>query len=352
MTREDHYHSVTRKLLKLFRQGRLTEVESVEVEPEYGHVVKIKYRNETIRVTRGGDVGLNSAAAYEVANDKAYTKYLLERAGFSCPRGRAFLMPWWVDQIRPRLAAQGFDAMTDTSTLLEYVHAELGLPVYLKPGDGARGLGVWHCHDEEQISRILDEYARERVKIAIVEEVVSLPDYRLVILDGRLIFAYSRTPLSVTGDGVTSIEDLLAKLQREFAEKGREIRWDLHHEHVRARLRQDKRKITDVPQPGEIVTLLDISNMSAGGSAEDLTAIVAPRWRNLAIEAAKCMGLSFCGVDLACSDLRDASGDYVIFEVNATPGLDHYGATGPEQEKIVEDLYAAVFNRPNGQLKW
>ncbi|MEU5881405.1 hypothetical protein [Spirillospora sp. NPDC047279] len=346
MTREDHYPSVTRRLLKLYREGRLTEVASVEVEPEYGYIAKIRYRNGAIRITKGADVGLNSSTAYELANDKAYTKDFLERAGFSCPRGRAFLLPWWADQIRPRLAARGFDAMVDTRSLPEYVRAELGFPVYLKPGDSARGLGVWRCHDEEQIDRVLEEYARERIKIALVEEVVTHPDHRLVVLDGRLIFAYARMPLAVTGDGVATIEELMTGLQDRVAARGREIRWDLHRERVRLRLRQNNRKLTDVPLEGEIVTLLDISNLSAGGTAEDLTGVVAPRWRDLAIDAAAAMGLTFCGVDLACPDLKDPAGDYVLFELNASPGLDHFGATGPGQESVVEDLYVTIFNTP------
>ncbi|MBE1533166.1 hypothetical protein [Actinomadura algeriensis] len=351
MTREDHYPSVTGRLLRLFRRGRLGEIASVEVEPEYGYVVKIVYRNGAVRVTKGADVGLNSSAAYELANDKAYTKFFLERAGFSCPRGGAFLLPWWADDIRPRLVARGFDAMTDTRSLPEYVRTRLGFPVYLKPGDSARGLGVWLCHDEKAIARVLDEYARQRVKIALVEEVVTLPDYRLVVLDGRLVLAYSRTPLSVTGDGTASIEELTAALRSRLEAEGREIRWDLHHERVQARLLRDGWKPADVPRPGEMVTLLDISNLSAGGSVQDLSDRVAPRWRELAVEAAGSLGLAFCGVDLACADLTDPSGDYVIFEVNATPGFEHFVALGPAQEAVVDDLYATIFNTPPGGME-
>lgn len=346
MAREYHYHSVTRRLLRLFRQGRLTEVKAVEVEPEYGHVAKITYRNGAVRITNGSDVGLNSSAAYEVANDKAYSKFFLEQAGFSCPRGRAFLLPWCAEYIRPRLVARGFYAVSDTRSLPDYVRTDLGFPVYLKPGHSARGLGVWLCHDEEQVARVLDEYARERVRLALVEEVVSLPDHRLVVLDGRLILAHTRKPLAIIGDGISTIEELMAELRSRLEASGREIRWDLHHEHVQARLHRDQRKITDVPRPGESVTLLDISNLSAGGSIDDLTGLVAPRWRDLAIEAAGCLGLNFCGVDLACADLKDPGGDYVIYELNANPTFDHYRATGPAQEAFVEDLYVTIFNNP------
>ena len=59
-------------------------------------------------------------------------------------------------------------------------------------------------------------------------------------------------------------------------------------------------------------------------------------------------GLTFAGVDLACSDIRSADADYSVIEVNAAPGLDHYAAVGERQARIVRDLYARVLNLDPG----
>jgi glutathione synthase/RimK-type ligase-like ATP-grasp enzyme len=88
----------------------------------------------------------------------------------------------------------------------------------------------------------------------------------------------------------------------------------------------------------------DISNLSAGGTADDVTDRVARRWRELGRDVAESFGLAFCGVDLACADIASEDADHSILEVNATPGLDHYAAVGERQERLVRDLYALVLN--------
>ncbi len=91
---------------------------------------------------------------------------------------------------------------------------------------------------------------------------------------------------------------------------------------------------------------LDISNLSAGGVAIESSAVVAPRWRELALRTASALGLRFAGVDLACADITLSDGAYAVLEVNATPGLHHYATVGAEQDRLVRDLYARVLNAP------
>ena len=96
--------------------------------------------------------------------------------------------------------------------------------------------------------------------------------------------------------------------------------------------------------PQEVIQLIDLSNLCAGGTALDLTDRIHPRWATLAIDLASYFSLRLTGVDIACHDLTSGLGDYAILEVNGTPGLDLYGAAGEPQESIVRNLYAQVFN--------
>jgi glutathione synthase/RimK-type ligase-like ATP-grasp enzyme len=102
--------------------------------------------------------------------------------------------------------------------------------------------------------------------------------------------------------------------------------------------------MSSVLDAGQTVQIHDISNLSSGGTAIDVTVTVAERWVDLARSIAHDFGLRFCGVDLAVMDIEDDGGDYVVIEVNSTPGLDHYGSVGAEQEAIVCDLYARVLS--------
>lgn len=41
--------------------------------------------------------------------------------------------------------------------------------------------------------------------------------------------------------------------------------------------------------------------------------------------------------------LSEPPGFFVILEVNAAPGLDHYATVGKKQKRIVEAMYRKVF---------
>ncbi|HYN94600.1 MAG TPA: hypothetical protein VES42_12185 [Pilimelia sp.] len=339
-----HYPFVTRMIARLYDEGRLPEVAAVEIEPEYGYVTRITYRNGRHRMTRASDVGLNSAAACEVVRDKAYTKHFLRRWGYDCPAGEAFLLGWWADRLRPRLREHGTTDVRSADRVLAYVADELGYPVYVKPVDGSKGVLVWYCDTPALVERVLALYEAERVRVAVVERAVELPDFRLVVLDDTLISAYQRLPLEVVGNGHASIGELLGMLQVAFRRAGRDTSLTLDDGRIATRLQRSGLTLDSVPAPGRRVPLLDVSNLSTGGTAVDLTATVAPRWRDLAIDIARQFGLRFCGVDLACADLESGAGGYSVIEVNGTPGLDHYGAVGAAQERVVSDLYARVLN--------
>ncbi|MGY0231795.1 hypothetical protein [Longispora urticae] len=349
MTGQDtprHYPFVTRMVDSLYRGGLLTNVATVQIEPEYGYATRIRYNDGSSRLTRGNDVGLNSGAACDVMRDKAYTKHFLRLAGVRCPRGEAFLLTWWADRIRPALARHGAAPARVADQLAGYAAAELGFPVYLKPVDGSQGVNVWRCADGAEIAHVLAGYEEQRIRVALVEEAVDLPDFRLVVLDGELISAYRRVPLTVVGDGRSTVAELLAGLRNEFHRTGRDTTLRTDDPRIAARLRRSGLDHGHVPGAGEHLPLLDISNLSTGGTAVDHTDSVAVRWRDLAIGVAHEFGLRFCGVDLACADLTSGHGTYSVLEVNAAPGLDHYGSVGAAQEHVVRDLYARVLNTP------
>jgi D-alanine-D-alanine ligase-like ATP-grasp enzyme len=338
-----HYPYVTRMLLELERDGLLPHVKTVEVEPQYGYAARITYLDGRVRLTHGGDVGLNTGAACDVLRDKEHTKFLLEARGFVCPRGRAFLLPWWATAIGPNLASKGFSAMQAVGEATSYVRAELGYPIYVKPVRGSQGRRVHRCEEDADLDAAAVEFEAARVRVIVVEEAVAMPDYRLVVLNDRLISAYRRVPLAVIGDGHTSIRELLDKVAATFAAEGRDTRIQQDDERIARRLRRVAMEWSSVPASGERVQLLDISNLSAGGTAEDVTSSVSPHWRTLAADVARSFGVAFCGIDLACVDIT-APSEYSIIEVNAAPGLDHYASVGPAQEDVVRRLYAEVLD--------
>ena len=90
-------------------------------------------------------------------------------------------------------------------------------------------------------------------------------------------------------------------------------------------------------------TLLDLANLSLGGTARNCLEQMNPALLALAGRIAAALHLSFCGIDLFIADLRDPASPYQIIEVNSAPGLDDSVFTGPAQGSRVDDLYLRVF---------
>jgi D-alanine-D-alanine ligase-like ATP-grasp enzyme len=176
----------------------------------------------------------------------------------------------------------------------------------------------------------------------LVQEVCTGHDYRVVVLDGKVISAYERVPLKVTGDGRNSIRQLLRKLHQEFCRTGRDTCIPMQDPRILQRLRRVGQNLSTVPMKGESVQLLDVANLSLGGTTIDVTEHLHPTFAKLAANIARDMDLRFAGVDLIAADAGAPVDDYRILEVNSAPGLDHYASSGPEHEANIDALYLEV----------
>ncbi len=340
----EHYAYVTRSLMHLFHEGRLTNVTAVDVEPKYGYTSRITYTDGSHRVTYGNDLGLNPGASEDLAKDKGHTKFLLRTIGVECPRGEEFLLPWWVEAIGEGQRKRGNDDMLVADIASGYIQGNLGYPVYVKPVAGSKGIGVRKVRSENELEECIRDLDEQRSRVMVVEEAVDMPDYRIVALDGELISAYERVPLGVVGDGVSTIRQLLERLQIKFEKDGRDTILDMADPRHIAQLARQGLSHDAVLLDGTKVTIADISNLSAGGASVDVTERIAQRWVDLAAYVADNFNLRLLGLDLACEDITDGLSRYSVLEVNSTPGLDHYASSGEAQKQIVDDLYTRVLN--------
>ncbi len=338
-----HYPFVTRTVIDLFGCGALPNVRSVEVEPEWGDATRITYRDGQQRMIYGDDVGLNAGAGPYVVADKAYTKHFLQRSGFATPAGRTFLFPWWADRLR---ASHPGAALVTTADAERHVRESLGLPVYVKPVTGSAGKGISRCEHAHELAGALAELDALRERAALIEEAVDMPDYRLVIVHGELITAYRRDPLSVLGDGTSTVRALLHAVDRALRDSGHHLDVSVDDSRIASSLRRRGLSANSIPAIGERVVLRDISNLSAGGTAHDVTPHVAERWKRLARALTASFRLQYCGIDLACADITDPAADYSILELNAEPGLEHYASAGAGQHRVVREFYTRVLNSP------
>ncbi|MFA6050539.1 MAG: cyanophycin synthetase [Candidatus Paceibacterota bacterium] len=304
----------------------------IVMEPVWGIVGQIVYKSGRKRYFRYTSIDANTMGASEVARDKGYANFFMKKMGYRTIPGRTFYSNEWADTIGSN---DGIDE--------GYKYARsLGFPLIVKPNDGSQGNGVSLVHNKEDYYHSMRAIFKHH-RIALIEEYKKGTDYRVVVLDDKVISAYERIPLSVMGDGKSNIQKLLSKKQKTFKDLERDTRINMKDPRIKVKLREQGLTLQSIPKKDERIFLLDNANLSSGGDSVDVTNIVHPEFKKMAIKLTKDMGLRLCGVDLMIvGDIKNKPKNYWILEINSAPGLDHYAKIGPEQDKIVENLYLEV----------
>ncbi len=270
-----------------------------------------------------------SAIAVDIASDKDLTTSLLGAAGLPVPRQ---------------------ESMRSVEAAVRAAE-RIGYPVVLKPLDGNHGRGVVLDNASEDDVRAAFEVAREESRrgVVLVESQIVGKDYRCLIIDGRVAAIAERVPASVTGDGTSTVEQLVDTANAD-------PRRGVGHEKVLTRIKVDEAAAAlvrdqgfamgDVPPEGTHVKLALTGNMSTGGISIDRTFEAHPENVEIAEEAARMVGLDIAGIDFICPDItepvRETGG--AICEVNAAPGFRmHTHPTIGEPQFIAKPVVDMLF---------
>lgn len=268
-----------------------------------------------------------SSIAVDLASNKQKTKTFLHKANIPVPEGEVIF------------------AIDDLDEAIE----KTGFPLVIKPNDGNQGKGVSLniLTHEEAVSAF--HKAKCYSSAILVEKFFRGNDYRLLLVDYKVVAASMRTPACVTGDGVSTIRQLIEK------ENDNPLRGDDHEniltkikvdEVVEESLKSQDMSLSYVPFKGRKVHLRKTANLSTGGTAEDVTGLLHPEVKSMAERAARAIGLDICGIDYISEDisqpLKKAKG--AVLEVNAAPGFRMHthpfrGKPQPAGEAVIDMLF-------------
>jgi len=306
----------------------------VHLEPVHQRVGQLITPDGRRFYFRGANVDLNTLGSTEIAKDKDWAAHFMEDLGYPVPEGKAFYSARWCKRL-------GSDLGQDAA--FEYAQ-ELGFPVIVKPNSKSQGMGVQKVDNREDfLAAVKLVFNVCRDPVVLVQKPVVGDDYRILVLDDEAIAAYRRTPLSVVGDGKSTIYDLVVKKQEVFIVAGRDTRINVNDTRIPIKLSSTGLCLSSVPVCGEKIELLDNANLSDGGEAHDVTDILGDSYRKMATQLTYDMGLRFCGVDIITPEPIDQPiRNYTVIEINAAPGVDYYTRVGYRQQKIVEGLYEKI----------
>jgi cyanophycin synthetase len=248
--------------------------------------------------------GLTSSIAVDIACNKELTKQMLEDASIPVPSG---------------------DIVVDEEDL-EYAIKRINYPIVIKPLDGNHGKGASINVMDFEAAKVGLEHAQKYSRKVIVEKFITGHDFRILVINHKMVAAARRVPANVVGDGKLTIMQLIDQ-------ENLNPRRGYGHENVLTEIEIDKDTnelldllnytIDTIPQKGEIVYLKSTANLSTGGTSIDVTDMVHPENITLAERVSRIIGLDVCGIDIMAENLtqplKESGG--AILEVNAAPGF-------------------------------
>lgn len=249
-------------------------------------------------------IGSNTMAiSVDICCDKYMTKKILEMNSIPVAKG---------------------NKVGNTIELLKMAK-DIGYPVVLKPQFGSKGAGVFvNIVNERELLKAYQSIT-EKTNDVIVEEFIDGRDYRVCVVDYKVVAVAHRVAPYVVGDGIKSIKALIDDINSDSLRgEGHEkpltkIKLD---KELDMHLKRIKLDLNSIPKIGEKVTLRDNANLSTGGLSEDCTDIISEENIRICERAAKALGLDICGIDISTNNIAKSLNEYgIIIEVNAAPGI-------------------------------
>lgn len=270
-----------------------------------------------------------SCVAVDLAKDKHMTKQLLQENDIPVPNGEI--------------------VSSEKSAVL--IANELGYPVVIKPLDGNQGKGVTANIDNEERLYTAYQLARRYSRDVVIEKYIEGKDYRILVVGNQVSAVAERKPPFVQGDGVHTIMELVAELNKDSNRgEGHEkpltkIKLDTITKEL---LSRSGLTLTSIPKRGEIIYLRENGNLSTGGIAIDCTESIHPLNKELAVKAAKVIGLEIAGIDVVMDDISRplTRENGAIIEVNAAPGLRmHLHPAEGKSRNVARDILDYIYSQ-------
>jgi cyanophycin synthetase len=209
---------------------------------------------------------------------------------------------------------------------LEATITKIGYPIVLKPLDGNHGKGasINITNWEDAVEGLA--YAQKYGRRVIVERFITGFDFRVLVIDNKIVAAAKRVPANVIGNGKSTIQELIDTANED-------PRRGYGHENVLTQIDVDrdtldllkKAEMTTetIPKNGEIIYLKSTANLSTGGTSVDVTDMIHPENIFLAERISRIIGLDVCGIDIMAENLTQPLKENggCILEVNAAPGF-------------------------------
>lgn len=287
----------------------------VNLEWLAGDYLAVEMKDRTIPVVRF--VGPESAVSSAIVRNKQSAKELLATAGVSVPGGKQV-------------------ASADEAVRAQ---AEIGTAVVVKPLKGHMGHGVTvNISDAASIRHAYNRAAVSGRRV-IVEQYVEGDEYRAHATPQECVGLFRRILPSVTGDGHSTVEELVEK-KNELRKRNPSTRRSPIPVDAVAEGFLGRNGLTwnSILPEGQTVIVRDVNGLTSGGESEQCLEIASEEIKTTAVKAVAAIpGMHWGGVDIL---VEKTTGIPYVIELNSDAAF--YGSVFPIYGKP-RDVGAAMW---------
>ena len=259
----------------------------------------------------GYNFGLNSSSSAALCKDKCAASEVLAHSRIPHIPHHLFVSPDDAHQIE----------QTGSWEKLYRLLEEYGAAV-CKPNEGAGGDSVWKVRTQFELEKAAQEIFRPFRAMALSPYFEIKTEYRAVVLDGEVKLIYAKQLPTVTGDGKSSLFDLLLAYRK--------------NNRLVSNLEFSPQELNRIPAAGEECRLSWKFNLAQGArpAVLEMSSIHYPILAGLARNAAQALAMRFCSVDIA-----DTESGYRVMEVNSGVMMECFALFSEDNYRAAKGIY-------------
>lgn len=295
----------------------------VEILDKDDNFIRLKKDNKIEYIKQATKTSADSYIAPLIMENKEVTKIILREKQLNVPKGIK---------------------IKSISEAMENIHRFKGRDIVVKPKSTNFGLGISIIKGlpSKNDYRKAVENAFKYGDSILIEDFITGNEYRFLVIGNEVTAILHRIPANVIGDGVQTIEELVAEKNENplrglgYVTPLEKIR--LEHTEIDF-LKIHKKTIHDIPEKGETVFLRENSNISTGGDSIDYTDEIIEDYKQIAVRSAAAVGAKICGADIIIKDVHQKPDEhnYCIIELNFNPALHIHNYPYQGQNRHVEE---------------
>jgi len=206
-------------------------------------------------------------------------------------------------------------------------------PIIIKDAQGSESKGVFsNVRNQKEALQIIDEIKNKYTHL-IIQERASGQEYRVLILDNKVLAALNFIPPFIVGNGKNTVRKLIEKMQKNTPEK------TPLNKHLLQLLKQQGEDIDTIPTKNKKIYIRKNACLAEGGTSVDVTEKINPQFAKILSEAARSLGLKLAGIDVFCENIETAEKNYQLIEVNGKPDLYiHHKPTKGKKRNVIKEI--------------